>query len=142
MRAQVLMIAASTVLLGACSTIMEAKRPDPVDITRFNVGENRMDVIARLGAPPSTVKDQDDSCDVYKLYTKGAHGASKGAVILGEATADVFTLGLAEVVTTPVEAASKSHQHTVLFCYGADDKVASITDEGKPLATASNAPVR
>ena len=112
--------------LGACSTVMEYNRPAPTDLRQFSVGEKRIDVISSVGAPTTSVKDGDNSCDVYKLYTKGPTGARKGAVILGEAGADLFTLGLAEIVLTPAEAATKSHLHTVLLCYSPDEKLVRV----------------
>ena len=114
--------------LSACSTVMEANRPKPTDLNRFVVGEDRVNVISELGAPTATVPNGTSSCDIYKLVTHGPGGVGKGAIVAGEAVADVFTLGLAEVVLTPTEAASKSGLHTVLFCYGSDQKVLSIKE--------------
>jgi hypothetical protein len=127
-------------MLGGCSTVMEANRPDPVDLQKYSVGEKRMDVIARLGAPESSVKDGDKSCDIYKLYTRGVTKVDKGAIILGEAAADVFTLGLAEAVTTTGEAVTKNKKHTVLICYSVEDLLVSILDEGKSVPAAPVAP--
>jgi hypothetical protein len=109
---------------------MEATRPDPVDINQFAVGENRMAVIQSIGSPVGNVKNGGDNCDVYKLYTKGPGDIGKGAIAATEVVADVFTLGLAEIITTPVEAATRNSQHTVTFCYDADNKIASINDGG------------
>jgi hypothetical protein len=55
----------------------------------------------------------------------------------------VFTLGLAEVVTTPGEAATRNSLHTVLFCYGADDKLALVREsethvDGEPSPAVTN----
>ena len=60
------------------------------------------------------------------LVTGGATGVGKGAIVAGEAVADVFTLGLAEVVLTPTEAATKSGLHTVLICYDKDQKLVQV----------------
>ncbi len=127
-------IAASVLLLGGCSTVMEANRPAPVNLNKYSVGEKRMDVIATLGAPKGTVKDGDNSCDVYALYTKGKSKGQKAAVILGEGAADLFTAGLFEIVATPAEAVTKSKPDTVLVCYAPDSSLISIKDEGKAVA--------
>jgi hypothetical protein len=113
-------------LLLACSPIMEANRPDPVDMTQFAVGEKRMNVLAAVGAPLGTTKDGDNSCDIYKLYTEGHSGAGKGAIAAGEVVADVFTLGLTEIIFTPAEGATQDSKHAVIFCYSSDDKLVSI----------------
>ena len=110
---------------------MEAQRPDPVDLHRYTLGQRRIEVLSRLGSPTSSVQDGANSCDVYKLYTNGVSRVGKGAIIATEAAADFFTLGLAEVVATPGEAATKNKLHTVLVCYAPDQTLVSITDEGK-----------
>ncbi|MGF6902015.1 hypothetical protein P3T22_003289 [Paraburkholderia sp. GAS348] len=115
--------------LSGCAPVMEANRPDPVNLKKFVLGEtSRMNVIAEVGSPASTEQDQANSCDVYKLYTHGPSGAGKGAIAAGEVLADVATLGLAEIIFTPTEAATKSSKHTVMFCYGSDGKLASIKE--------------
>ena len=115
---------------GGCSTVMEATRPDPVDLDKFKPGEARIDIIAEIGSPTSSVKDQDKSCDVYQLYTHGPGAWGKAGIAFGEAAADAFTLGLAEVVATPAEAATRNKLHTVLFCYGSDDRLAVVHESG------------
>lgn len=107
---------------------MEATRPTPVDTTQFAVGETRFQVVEAIGAPVASVKNNDQSCDVYKLYTRGPGGVGKGAIAAGEGVADVFTLGLAEVIFTPIEAGTKNAKHTVTFCYDKDEKLLSFND--------------
>jgi hypothetical protein len=107
---------------------MEANRPDPVNLKKFVVGEStRMNIVAQVGGPSSTMQDNGHSCDVYKLYTHGPSGVGKGAIAAGEAVADIFTLGLAEIIFTPTEAATKNTKHTVIFCYEPDGKLLSMT---------------
>lgn len=59
------------VLVGGCSPVVEATRPDPVDLSQFAVGESRVQVVEQIGTPTATVKDGADSRDVYKAYTHG-----------------------------------------------------------------------
>jgi hypothetical protein len=113
-----------------CSPVFEATRPDPVDLSQFAVGESRVQVIEQIGAPTAQVKDADNSCDVYKLYTRGPGSVTKGAIAVGEAAADVVTLGLAEVLFTPVEAATRNSKHTVMMCYDKDNKLAAVRESG------------
>jgi hypothetical protein len=117
-------------MLGGCSTVMEANRPDPVNLAQFAPGMRRVDVVGKLGPAASTVQDGANSCDVYRLYTRGVGRVGKAGIIVGEAAADVFTLGLAEVVTTSGEAATKNKLHTVMMCYSADNTLASVSDDG------------
>lgn len=120
------LVVALIALLPACSPVMEANRPDPVDMSQFVVGEKRLDIIAEIGSPKASVKDGDNSCDIYKLYTTGPGAVGKGAIAAGEIVADVFTLGLAEVVFTPTEAATSADRHTVIVCYSPDNKMVSM----------------
>jgi hypothetical protein len=124
--------------LSGCSTVMEANRPDPVDLAQFTPAERRVEVIGHLGPPKTTVADGDASCDAYALYTRGVSRVGKGAIILGEAAADVFTLGLSEVAFTPGEAATKNRLHSVLFCYGPDNLLRSVADNGRVIVGVTN----
>ncbi len=74
------------------------------------------------------VKNGDQSCDVYKLYTRGPGGVGKGVIAAGEGAADVVTLGLAEVIFTPLEAGTRNARHSVTFCYEKDGKLLSFND--------------
>jgi hypothetical protein len=131
-------------VLGACSTVMEYNRPEPVDLSQFITGERRLDVIKVLGPPLASVNDAGKSCDVYHLYTHGVGGAGKAGIIFAEGVADVFTLGLAEVVTTPTESATKSQLHPVTMCYGQDSLLVSVEEsdqavvEGQQPSTTMN----
>ena len=124
-------ILTSILALAVCAPVMEANRPDPVDLTKFAVGESRMKIVSEIGSPVSTVQDRGNSCDVYKLYTDGPSGAGKGFIAAGEVVADVFTLGLTEIVFTPVEAGTKSDKHSVVFCYSKDDKMVSMNQSNE-----------
>lgn len=126
-------IVIAAISLGGCSTVMEANRPAPVNLHRFSVGQRRFDVLSAIGAPVASDKDGVYSCDLYKLYTHGTSAVGKGAIIAGEAAADVFTLGLFEVIGTSGEAATKSKIHTVMFCYSGEGTLAYAKDNGNPV---------
>jgi hypothetical protein len=125
----------SALVSAACSPVMEANRPDPIDMSQFVIGESRMNVLAVVGSPLGTTKDKGNSCDLYKLYTNGPSGGGKGVIAAGEVVADVLTLGLTEIVFTPVEAGTKSDKHSVIFCYGKDDTIVSINQADSPSGT-------
>jgi outer membrane protein assembly factor BamE (lipoprotein component of BamABCDE complex) len=58
--------------VSGCSVYMEATRPTPVDLAKFNPGDSRSSVTQELGSPVSTSKGAGGtSCDLYLLYTKG-----------------------------------------------------------------------
>jgi hypothetical protein len=86
---------------------MEASRSDPVDLKYFTVIETKASVLSEVGNPVATTPDGTNSCDIYKFYARGPEATGKAAIATGEIVADVFTLGLTEVVFAPVEAATK-----------------------------------
>lgn len=116
--------------LCGCSTVMEAHRPDPVDLHQFSVGEHRLNVLSQIGPPIATDMDGAESCEMYKLVTHGVGRLGKGAIIFGEAAADVYTLGLFEVLATPAEGATASTPHSVMFCYSPANTLDYITESG------------
>ena len=105
-------------LVAGCSVAMEATRPAPVRLAQFDPGESRDDVIAKLGEPVSTTIDADGaSCDLYTLPLSGYGNWAKAGIAFGEFLADVGTIGIAEVVSTPTEAATRNKKTPVWFCY-------------------------
>ena len=127
-------------LLAGCSVYMEATRPTPVALDDYQVGQSRDSVLERLGAPESTATESDGaSCDFYRLYTKGYGAGGKIPLAVAEGAADVFTLGLAEIVLTPTEGVTKNEKHPVAMCYK-DNKIARInTDTGPTAESAQSA---
>lgn len=121
--------------LAGCSTIMEATRQDPVSLNQFHLGDRRFNVLGTIGAPViASQKDDDKSCDIYRISIRGPSSLRKSAVAAGEAVADLATLGLFEVVAAPAELATRNKLHTVAFCY-ANDRLVSIHDAGKELVS-------
>jgi hypothetical protein len=124
-------------LLPGCSVYMEATRPTPVDLSKFEPGQTRDAVVEQLGTPKGTTREADGaSCDSYALYTKGYGAGGKVPVAFVEGAADVFTLGLAEVISTPVEAATKNDLHPVTICYS-DEKLVRVIDTGVIVSSGS-----
>jgi hypothetical protein len=107
--------------VSGCSVYMEATRPTPVDLGKFHPGDSRSSITQELGSPVTTSKSADGTiCDLYLLYTKGYGVAGKAPIAVGELAADVFTIGLAEIVLSPTEAATRNEKRTVWFCYQND----------------------
>jgi hypothetical protein len=113
--------------VSGCSVYMEATRPTPVDLGKFHPGDSRSSITQELGSPVTTSKGAGGtSCDLYLLYTKGYGVAAKAPIAVGELAADVFTVGLAEIVLSPTEAATRNEKRTVWFCYQ-NDALLSVT---------------
>jgi hypothetical protein len=113
--------------VSGCSIYMEATRPTPVDLAKFQPGDSRASVMQELGTPVTTSKGAGgESCDLYLLYTRGYGVAGKAPIAVGELAADFFTLGLAEIVLSPTEAVTRNEKRTVWFCYQ-NDALSSVT---------------
>ena len=127
------------VALGGCSVYLEATRPTPVALDEYQVGQSRDSVLESLGAPESTATESDGaSCDFYRLYTKGYGAGGKIPLAVAEGAADVFTLGLAEVILTPTEGVTKNEKHPVAICYK-ENKIARISTDTGPTAGSAEA---
>src|ERR1700678_939426 len=118
---------------------MEATRPTPVDLGKFQPGDSRSSVTQELGLPVTTSKGATGtSCDLYLLYTKGYGFAGKAPIVVGELAADFFTLGLAEIVLSPTEAVTRNEKRTVWFCYQ-NDALTSVTVKSAGAETSTSA---
>jgi hypothetical protein len=129
-------------LIAGCSVVMEASRPAPVRLAQFNKGESRDAVVAKLGQPVSTTTDADGaSCDLYSLPLSGYGNLAKAGIAFGEVVADFWTLGIAEAVSTPTEAATRNKKTPVWFCYRKDTlvRVTPKRLEGEDLASSEHA---
>jgi hypothetical protein len=103
-------------LVTGCSVYMEATRPAPVDLSKFQLGEERYSVIEQLGAPETTEASGANSCDLYRLYTTGHGTFRKVATIVGEGATDVV-FPPAEILWSGGQAATRDKKTPVWFCY-------------------------
>jgi len=87
---------------SACSVGWALKQPPPADLQGIGIGTPRQQVIDRLGIPKQTETDPQGKKQDSFEFQSGMHQASKLRVIPYLA-ADVFTLGLAEILLWPLE---------------------------------------
>jgi hypothetical protein len=86
----------------ACSIYKAASQPGPANLTGMSVGTPRAQLIAQLGAPKfSDMDSQNRKQDVFE-FDSGMNQAAK-ARIIPYLAADLFTLGLAELILWPAE---------------------------------------
>ena len=119
------MVASVALLATNCSVYMAAKQPGKKDLSVLKEGTERGHVIAELGSPIHTEERPDGRMDIYK-FVQGYHGGVKAGRALFHGTADVFTLGLWEVIGTPVEALYDGTEVKVEVYYDSSDKVRSV----------------
>jgi hypothetical protein len=89
-------------IVSGCSVYKASTQPGPADLEGLGLGVPRQHFIAKLGPPKfSDIDPQGRKQDTFE-FQSGLHQASKARVILYLA-ADVFTLGLAELILWPME---------------------------------------
>lgn len=88
-------------LFSHCSIYKAVTSPVSLPLERVHVGAQRSDVIAVLGAPTSIDLESRERIETYN-FVHGNTGASK-LRIFPYVFADIFTIGLAELVLWPLE---------------------------------------
>jgi len=89
-------------------------------------GTPRYEVIGELGKPLHTMQSKDgDNVDIFS-FIQGYSKGSKAARAFGHTMMDIGTLGLWEVVGTPVEAAASGDKVTLKVEYDKSDLVDTV----------------
>ena len=107
-----------------CSVYMAAKQPGEKDLSVLSEGTHRSLVIAEFGAPVWSGEKDGKKVDIF-AFTQGYSTGAKTARALFHGTADVFTLGLWEVFSTPGEAIFSGTDMKVEVTYDEKDLVKS-----------------
>jgi len=107
---------------AGCSVAMAAHQPSRKDVGLFAQGVPRNLVVAEVGAPVTTETRSGKRVDIY-AFTQGYSKAARVSRTIGHGAADVFTLGLWEVVGTPTEAAFNGKRVVYEVTYDASDRV-------------------
>ncbi len=118
-----LCLTASALFLSACSVGMAMSgHPDP-NIGVLSIGQSRDIVLLNLGQPSQTLATESGRTDVFRLQ-RGNRQSTGRAV--GHAVMDLLTLGIWEVVGTPIEGFT-GEEFTLTIEYDPEDKVKKIT---------------
>lgn len=101
---KLLLVTSITAILSlpACSVFKAASQDGPADLFDIGVGMPRNELISRLGPPKIATTTPTGAMQDYFEFQSGMHQAAK-LRILPYLAADVFTLGLAELVLWPLE---------------------------------------
>lgn len=96
-------------------------KPEP-NVGALTIGQDRDIVLLNLGQPEQTYFTEDKKVDVFEIQ-KG--NAPSGGRALGHGAMDVLTLGLWEIIGTPIEATIGSKQMLTIE-YDENEKVTKI----------------
>ena len=109
-----------------CSVYMAAKQPEKKNIDLFRIGTPRSMLLAEFGLPVvSEVREDGKKYEIY-TFTHGYSGASRTGRAVFHGAADVITLGLWEVVGTPVEGAFDGTEMAYEVRYDENDKIDQV----------------
>ncbi|HKI52128.1 MAG TPA: hypothetical protein VJ995_08650 [Geothermobacteraceae bacterium] len=115
------------VALTGCSVVQATSGPESKDLSVLNKGTERYLVLAEFGQPVVTETGADGrKYDIFK-FMQGQHGGVKAGKAVLYGTAAVFTLGLSEVITSPLEgAAGQGAEMKTRVIYDANLKVDDV----------------
>ena len=118
-----LALTATTFGVSGCSVGMAMHGKESPNLGLVRVGSTRGEVEMVMGAPVESVStDGGGRIDTYEYEVGNDPSAGRA---IGHGVMDVLTLGLWEVVGTPIEG-FQGTRYRALIDYGADDKVAKI----------------
>ncbi|MBI4356222.1 MAG: hypothetical protein HY597_07260 [Candidatus Omnitrophica bacterium] len=110
-----------------CAVFMAAKQPRKMDLSVLKQGTPRSTLLAELGQPVASETRGGKKVDVFS-FRQGYSKPTKAARAVFHGAADVFTLGLWEIVGTPTEAVFDGTKMSLEVTYDQDDRVANIVD--------------
>lgn len=121
MRKISLFLVALMLFISGCSVIMAGKKQVRKDTKVITIGNHRDNIVQTIGAPATSVKLENGGCkDVYKIVENAGTGGTKTLAIVGHAAMDVVTLGLWEIIGTPLELATQETPTHFILYYGPD----------------------
>jgi hypothetical protein len=95
---------------------MAAHQPGQKDMTVLKPGIHQSVIRTELGTPVWTGKENGQDVEIYRFIQGYSQGVKTGRAVF-HGVADVFTLGLWEVVGTPVEMIENGDKVTVKVFY-------------------------
>ena len=108
--------------LSGCSVFMAASSNDGAEIWKIHTGSTRTEVEKILGKPVTSLRKMNGDIATYQYFTDDDADTSR-AVTYG--ILDGLTLGLAEVVTSPIESL-QGEKHSVIITYDVRGRVRTI----------------
>jgi hypothetical protein len=108
--------------LSGCSIYMAASQPQAKKISLFKVGTPKSLLMAEFGTPQAKITRKGKEYEIYAFET-GSHTGVKAAKVGAYAVANVLTLGLFEVVGTPLETLIRSKDMAYEVSFDKNDLV-------------------
>lgn len=112
-------------LISGCSVFMAAKQPGTKDMDLLKVGTSRNLLLAEFGAPVVSEIRDGKKIEIFKFVQGYSKGAKAGRAAF-HGVADVFTLGLWEVIGTPTEVVFNGDEVAFEVIYDEADKIEKV----------------
>ena len=112
--------------ISGCSVGMALSGKEAKDVSVLSTGAHRDSVIAKIGPPQTSITEADGSLvDTWDVVKGNAPSAGRA---VAHGVMDFMTLGLWEVVGTPVEMVAGVEKHTIYTVrYDSENKVKSMS---------------
>lgn len=123
---RVFLICLLAAFFPACSAYKASTQPDKKDLSLLTVGTPRAVLIAEFGAPIHSEIIEGQRQDIFR-FVQGYSNLAKSGRALGHGAASVLTLGIWEVVGTPIEGAFDGNQQGYLVEYDGSNLVTNVT---------------
>lgn len=121
---------------------MAAHQPTEKNVALMKKGTPRAFLVAEFGQPTSTDVRDGKKYDIFR-FTQGYSGGAKAGRAFGWGVADVMTLGVAELIGTPVESIADGNVVAYEVSYDKNDyvdQVISLTPDGSTAPTIPDSP--
>lgn len=121
----VIFLIISVLTQQGCAVFMAATQPDYKNTNVLEKGTSRANVIAELGQPVLTGEKDGKKTDIFS-FIQGYGKGNKAFRALFHGVADVFSLGLWEVIGTPAESVAKGRKIKIEVIYDSEDRVEQV----------------
>jgi outer membrane protein assembly factor BamE (lipoprotein component of BamABCDE complex) len=118
----IILLPVLAVVFSGCAAITALKQPSKKNLQVLNPGTQRENVIAYLGAPISSEKENGETIDIYK-FRQGYSGGNKATRAFVHLTLDVFTFFIWELIGWPTEVVMDGEDKTVKVTFDQDKRV-------------------
>jgi hypothetical protein len=114
------------VVISGCSVYMAAQQPPKKNISLFSVGTPRDMLLAEFGMPSVSEMKEGRRRDIF-TFKQGYSTATRTGRAVFHGVADIFTLGLWEVVGTPTELVFQGEEMAFDVSYDENDRIDKVT---------------
>jgi len=126
-----LLLLSGVLMSGGCSVYMAANQPDKKETSLFDTGTSRSALILEFGQPALTENRNGTDYDLF-MFVDGYTSGGKTGRTVGHAAASIMTLGLWEIVGTPLESSFDGDKMSFEVCYDENRKAAMVKQLSGP----------